>query len=328
MTREGLPTVWLLVDDRTGNRSQCLGVAEALGWPYTVRELRYSALGGLPNALLGASFSGLTRASRSGLAPPWPDVVVAAGRRTAPVARRLKALTRGAAFLVQIMFPGRTGSKAFDLIAVPRHDRPRPGANVVAVTGAPHGVTAERLRAEAERWRGTLEVLPRPRIALIVGGSTRRRRFTGAMARELSGVASAMAAAAGGSLFVSTSRRTGDATEPLLAGLDVPHHAYRWDNGGANPYHGYLALADAVIVTGESVSMCSEACAVPAPVYIYAPKDLITEKHARLHGMLYDGGYARPLPAGGEAPRLETWTHPPLSAAAEVARGVRRRMRA
>ena len=82
-------------------------------------------------------------------------------------------------------------------------------------------------------------------------------------------------------------------------------------------------MADAVIVTGDSVSMCSEACATTGPVYIYAPEALSTAKHARLHSELFDKGYARPL-----AGRLETWTHAPLNPAEDVARAVRERISA
>ncbi|MBI2977977.1 MAG: mitochondrial fission ELM1 family protein, partial [Rhodospirillales bacterium] len=221
----------------------------------------------------------------------------------------------------------------FDLIAAPRHDRPRSGANVVLITGAPHRLTRARLAAAAAEWRGRFDDLPKPWIALIVGGSTRRRRFTEAMARELAARASKMALKAGGSLLVTTSRRTGAATEALLAAVNAPARVHRWpggeqgdkQGGGDNPYVGYLALADAVIVTGDSASMCSEACATAAPVYIFAPPALTIAKHARLHAELYEKGYARPL-LGNPSGALESWSHPPLNAAEDVAAAIRSRL--
>ena len=317
----GGPAIWLLIDDRAGNRSQCLGVAEALGLKFEVRGLEYTAAGALPQFILGASFFGLTPGSRAELAPPWPDLVIAAGRRTAPVARRIKRVNGGATYLVQIMDPGPTGAGEFDLIAAPRHDTITDRPNVMRITGAPHRITPARLAVAAAEWRGRFADLPRPWIALIVGGSTRRRTFTDAMARDLGRAASAMAADAGGALLVTTSRRTGAAAQALLDEIAVPKRVYRWGDEGENPYYGYLAVADAVIVTGDSVSMCSEACATTGPVYIYAPKALSTAKHARLHGELFEKGYARPL-----AGRLETWTHAPLNPAGDVARAVRQRM--
>ena len=316
------PVVWALIDDRAGNRSQCLGVADALGLDYRAREIGYGPLASLPNVLLGASFAGLNAGSRAGFSPPWPDLVIAAGRRAAPVARKIRRLGGGNVFLAQVMHPG-AGAGEFGLIAQPRHDRAGSGANVLPITGAPHRLTPERLAEEAERWRGRFDGLPKPWIALIVGGSTRRRNFTTAMARELGARASKMALLAGGSLLVTTSRRTGDAADTLIDAVSTPAHVHRWEDSGGedNPYHGYLALADGVIVTGDSVSMCSEACAGTGPVHIFAPAALITPKHARLHAGLYEQGYARPL-----ADTFETWSHPPLNPAREVAAEIRKRL--
>ena len=314
--------IWALADERPGNRSQCLGVAEALGLDFQVKDLNANRLSAVPNFILGASFAGLTDESRSQLTAPWPDLVIAAGRRMAPVARKINRLGGGGCFLAQIMHPG-SGAGDFGLIAQPRHDRPGGGGNVLSITGAPHMLSDARLRAEASRWQGRFDDLPKPWIAVIVGGTTRRRRFTAAMAEELGARVSKMASAAGGSLLVTTSRRTGEVSEILQNAIRAPNRFYRWGEGDEheNPYLGYLALADAVVVTGDSVSMCSEACAVTAPVYIFAPPALTVAKHARLHDDLYGQGYARPL-----ADHLEDWSHPPLNPAAEVARAIRDRM--
>ena len=130
-----------------------------------------------------------------------------------------------------------------------------------------------------------------------------------------------MAGDAGGSLLVSTSRRSADAAETLISGLGVPARVYRWDDEGDNPYFGYLALADAFVVTGDSVSMCSEACYVTRPVYIYAPGELCVPKHVRLHQDLYDGGYARPLSG-----TLEKWSHRSLDTASLIAAEIKKRL--
>jgi len=314
------PQAWLLFDDRAGNRAQCEGVAAALGVAVDVKKLAYGWLGNLPNGLLGASFAGLTSASRAGLMPPWPDIVIAAGRRTASVARQIKRLSNGRTRLVQIMDPGPSGADEFDLIVIPNHDDADTAVNVMRITGAPHGVTEARLAAARKTWGPALGALASPRIAVIVGGSTRRRQFTEQMAVELSGMASAMATSCGGSLMVTTSRRTGEAASALIGAITVPAEVHRWHSVSQNPYLGYLAWAQAVIVTGDSMSMCSEACAQPGPVYIYGPPALISVKHLRLHRELFTAGYARPLDGS-----LVQWTHPPLNAAETIAAAVRLR---
>src|SRR5262245_16456331 len=120
-------SIWVLTDDRAGNVAQALGVAEALGRPFTVKDIRYTPLAKLP--LQGASVLGLTGESRMTLAPPWPGLVIAAGRRTAPVARWIKRQSDGRTRIVQIMYPGRRAAADFDLIAVPRHDCELPGGD-------------------------------------------------------------------------------------------------------------------------------------------------------------------------------------------------------
>lgn len=311
--------VWVLADDRAGNRSQALGVADALGRPYEVKDLAYGPLARLPNGWLPPSFAGLTPASRASLGPPWPDLVIAAGRRTAGVARRIKRLAKGASRLVQIMNPGGPVAD-FDLLCVPGHDPPVVHHNALTITGAPHGLTPAVLEQARSRWMAQLERLPAPRIALIVGGSTRRRRFTEAMAVELAAAASSYAAARGGALMVTTSRRTGEASAALRDNLSGLVDVYDWRAGGEeNPYQGYLACSDMIIVTGESVSMCSEACASTVPVFVFAPESLITAKHARFHQALFDAGYAQPF-----APEAEGKPHAPLNPARDIAEGIRK----
>jgi uncharacterized protein len=314
-------TVWALADERAGNRSQVLGVSEALGLPFTIKEIRYGRLARLPNAVLGASLAGLTAESRAALSAPWPDVAIAAGRRAAPVLRAIRRRAGGRAFVVQLMDPGgRRGN--LDLIAVPAHDGVAQAPNIISTVGSPHRVTAERLAAARAEWLPRFQHLSSPRIALMVGGPTRRRGFTSEMARTLARTASQLAADAGGSLLVSTSRRTGDAAGDLIAAITVPHHAYRYRDSGENPYLGYLAVADAVIVTGDSASMCTEACATEAPVYIYAPPGFVTDKHRRLHQSLVDHGCARPL-----GPHVESWRHSAVNSAGTVAGEILRRLK-
>jgi mitochondrial fission protein ELM1 len=316
-----LPNIWALADERAGNRSQVLGVSQTLGVPFEVKEIRYGRLARLPNAVLGASLAGLTAESRAALGAPWPDVVIAAGRRAAPILRAIKRRASGRTFVVQLMDP-RGRRDDLDLIAVPVHDGVVEGANIVRTIGAPHRVTPQQLAAARRDWLPRLGHLPSPRIAVLVGGPTRSRGFPPEMARALGQKVSQLAADSNGSLLVSTSRRTGAAADDLFAAINVPHHVYRYRDSGENPYLGYLALADAVVVTGDSASMCTEACATGVPVHIYAPSGFVTDKHRRLHQCLFDQGCARPLGS-----RLETWSYPALNSAGTVASEVLRRLK-
>ena len=63
---------------------------------------------------------------------------------------------------------------------------------------------------------------------------------------------------------------------------------------GDNPYYAYLAVADALLVTADSVSMVSEAAATGKPVHII---DLGggDAKFARFHETMREAGITRPF---------------------------------
>jgi len=296
-----------------------LAVAEALGWPFAIKTIDYGPPAGLPNALLGASLLGVRPAGRAALAPPWPDLVIAAGRRSLPVVRWLKR-RHPAAFLVQLMWPG--SARGPDLIVVPAHDRVADRPEVIRTQGAPHRITPERLADAAAALAPRLSGLPRPRIACLVGGRNRQVRFTPADAGELARAASALARDRGGSLLVTTSRRTGAAcSRTLAAAIDVAHLLHDWSPTGDNPYLGLLGAADAIIVTADSTSMCTEACATGKPVLLFRPAGGIAPRLARLHAWLAAEGRLAPLGSAWPAPR------PPLAnPAAVVAAAIRARL--
>ena len=108
------PLFWVLVDDRPGNAGQALGVAEALGKGFVQKNIRYTSFGKLPNIVRGSTLIGVTDETVAELVAPFPDVVIAAGRRTAPVARWIKKVAGKKIILAQIMNPGRVGAEDFD----------------------------------------------------------------------------------------------------------------------------------------------------------------------------------------------------------------------
>lgn len=296
--------VWVLADPRAGTAAQALGIAERLAVPHRVVPLAWG-----PGARIAWPFPtrlGLAPAARARLAPPWPRLVLSAGRRSAPVARWLG--TKGAR-TVHCMLPG-FGAAAFDLLVLGRHDGLVRGDNVLSILGATHRMSPARLAAARAEW-AALAGLPAPRVALLLGGQV------GAAGMDPAAAAAIARAAVGfgGSVLATTSRRTGRAAEAAVAGAlrDVPHRLFRWGQGGPNPYAGFLAWADAVVVTGDSVSMLSEALATAAPVYIADPGGIIP-RHRALHAALAAAGQARPLAAAPQG-----FIRTPLDESARVA---------
>ncbi|KAA2211909.1 hypothetical protein F0Q34_17710 [Pseudoroseomonas oryzae] len=303
--------IWVLADPRAGTAAQALGIAERLERPFRTVPLEWGELARLPWPW--ATLAGLTPATRDGLLalPGKPELVISAGRRAAPVARWLR---RRGARTVHAMRPGLC-ERDFDMLVIGRHDAPRERGNVFPILGAAHRMSAPRLAAARAEWAAELGALPSPRVALLLGGAVRGEGLDPQVAAELA----RLAAGFGGGVMATTSRRSGAAAaaavEAALASL--PHHRHGWDHPGPNPYAGYLAWADAVVVTGDSVSMISEALATTAAVFIAETTE--APRHARLWRSLYEAGQARPFLS--PTPFVRT----PLDEAARVAAEIRGR---
>lgn len=311
-------TIWGLVDDRTGHTGQVLGVIAKLGVPYVLKRLEYTGLTALPAGWVGASLLTLDRKNSAPIAAPWPSLVVAAGRRTLPVLRYIKKQSPSTV-TVYLMRPGSTAG--IDLVAVPAHDNMPPGNKIITTLAPLHAVTPETLVAAREAWAPQFSHLPRPWVALCLGGATKQGSYSAADWREL--IKNAQSLAGNGSLLITTSRRTPKEAIALFAPLlSMPHLLHRWDRDKDNPYLGLLGAADAVIVTGDSLSMCAEACVSGKPVYIFSNPSVVPAKHRALHDQLYGRGMARPLEPGE---RLDWKPQTPLDDAGQVAAEIRRR---
>jgi len=265
-----LPTVWILFGKGAGGNAQMVALAEALGWPYETKGIAYNNLNRIPNILLGASAISVDRARSAALEPPWPDLVIAGSRRSAPVARWIKKQSGGRTRLVHLMHT-QVPWEHFDLvITTPQYRLPqRP--NVLHNTGPLNPLPFERMEEAAGRWRERLGSLPRPWVALLVGGNSSAYVLDAPTAARLGGQASAAVRKSGGALLVSTSPRTPpDAADALAAAIDCPGHVYRWKrNDSDNPYLAFLSLADQFIVTADSASQLVEACQTGKPVQVF-----------------------------------------------------------
>jgi mitochondrial fission protein ELM1 len=292
--------VWILHDGKVGLRNQVMGVAEAVGLPFQEKRLetRY------PWKLLPPSlwFNARHAPGRGGdrLLPPWPRLVIAAGGRAAAPALAVRDAAQGRCLVVQIQDP-KIAPRRFDLMLMPEHDKVR-GPNVMVTRGAVHRVTAAKLMQAAELWRPRLAHLPSPRVAVLIGGAGAYEFMPEHMvelARDLAGLAKA-----GAGLMVTPSRRTGAAAEAVLRATLSGLPAEIWDGSGDNPYFGYLALADHILATSDSVSMITEASATGKPVHIL-PLAGGSAKFQRFHTAMEAAGVTRVFNG-----RLDEWSYP------------------
>src|SRR5580704_17835811 len=308
------PLVWVLHDGKAGMASQSLGLAEATGFPFIEKTLTIRwPWGWLPPQLWAAPLGAVSDAGRW-LAPPWPDLVIACGRNAARPALAIRRASGGRTIAAQIQDP-RLGRDQFELMLVPEHDRLR-RANVITTKGALHRVTAEKLAAERQRFP-ELAALPRPIIGVLIGGSNRAYWLTHARLAAIGDAIAACARETGGSVVLTPSRRTGAAGIALLRERLAGLPASIWDMTGDNPYYAYLALADAFLVTADSVSMISEAAATSKPVHIL---DLAggDRKFSHFHEAMRAAGITRPFRG-----QIESWSYAPLDDTARAGAALR-----
>ncbi len=264
------PRTWLLASPHAGDNSQLVALAKALGWPFETKRLVYRRYETALRFVGRATLAALNRERSDTIAPPYPDLILAAGRATEAVAAWIRRYGNRGARIVFIGPPWNS-LESYDLvIATPQYavaQRPNVLVNRLPI----HSVDAESLATAAGAWQTRLEHLPQPRIAVLVGGSSGPYVFGPAAAERLGRQASEFAKRCGGALLVSTSARTGaSATRALASAIDVPHYFHDWSTEATdNPYLGFLASAEQIVVTADSVSMISEACATGKPVLLF-----------------------------------------------------------
>ncbi len=300
-------TVWALLDDRIGSVNVVRGVLQQLAedkYNIVEKEIKYNVWAKLPNFIKGTSLLGIMSQSKQNLCAPFPDLVIAATRRTASVSRWIKKQSGGKTKIVQLLHPGPgAGLSDFDQIFVPEHDRGKQkSANIIYTTGSPTRTTEQAMSAARKVWEPVFANLPRPWTAVIVGGAVKGKPFSMENAEGFAQTVLTLKQQIGGSIFITDSRRTGDEARQKIMQIlkDIPAYTYLWGEKKENPFMGYLACADNIVVSGDSVSMTCEACGTGRPVWVYCGHDWLTSKQHRFVQSLYDGGYA----VSAEAPNM------------------------
>lgn len=266
------PRVWTLLGAKSGDNNQVIALAESLGYGWIEKRFSYIPLELVPNRLLGVTLKGVKNRDDVDLSPPWPDLVISAGRRNEPIARWIKKMAGANCKLVHMGRPW-AHPKFFDLIiTTPQYDLGS-APNILHNKLPLHRVNIARLEEAKSEWTSKLEHLPRPWTAVLVGGNSSTVRFTAPSLVYLAQEANRIASTDGGSLLITTSARTPVGTMSLLRNhLEVPSYLHDFaPNDVANPYHAFLALADRFIVTGESISMLTESCFTGKPVHVFDP---------------------------------------------------------
>ncbi|MDR0662072.1 MAG: mitochondrial fission ELM1 family protein [Holosporales bacterium] len=303
---------WILVDaGKKGSENQAIGLAERLDWPFTLHRLDLPCLSSRKQR--GAYVHKLEHSS------PYPNIIISSGRRSQPIATTFKK-RHPEVFLIALLNPLMPLS-LFDLVIAPQHDRLR-GPNVLSLRGVWHRVTREKLQEGVRQ--ESFPQLRRPLLGVLLGGTSKHYNWTHTSAISLMAHCPPFLPPQpprfrvlyetllsfdkkGWGVVILPSRRT-----PSWLVRDLQRQTADTSilidkgTGPVNPYLSVLAAADALLVTADSMSMISEACATGKPVYIF-PLAGASRKLSALQQSFCDAGYARPFQGV-----IDFWTPPPL----------------
>lgn len=302
--------------------SQTSGLARALGLSY---EMRHTQMGWpwawLPMTWVPPSLATLPRFGEIDEGN-LPSLVISCGRHGIIPSLALKKRFGERIFTVHIQDP-KVDPSRFDLVVVPEHD-PMRGDNVYLTTGALHYVTRERLDEAARAPEASLVSGDgsRPLLTVLVGGPNRYYSFSEAELAPLVEGLKQIVAARDVRLAILGSNRTPVPVLKMLQGAFSREH-FVWDGEGANPYFSALALASHLVVTGDSVSMASEAAATGKPIFVYHSQERRpAPRFRRFHTMFEQAGITRSFDG-----QLATWDYEPPNDMQRIAALVRQRMK-
>ena len=223
-------TAWALVDGKPAHDGQVRALADALGFACSEKQLE-------------AGLFGAVSAPEGSLAPPYPDVVIAAGADAAAVARDVKARSRGATRAVVIGAPGTSFAKVDLVVANPAERLPM-RSNTVQITAPLVQVNGQGLPA------GTLDLA-------VIGPAARPFRRTN---DDLARIARTVQAESEGPLAVHFAPGVTD--EERRAFVEAVGEIEVVDGA----LDGVLARAARLYTTGEDALTLTRLCASGKPV--------------------------------------------------------------
>jgi len=259
-------TCLVISDGRRGIENQALGLAEALARLRETKTTKHivSASGGFKILPPRIQFK-LKSAPKDYGITGVPKIAIGCGRQAIAPLMALKKKHGAEIFTVYVQDP-RIDPKYFDLVIAPEHDG-LTGVNVETMIGSPNRITKERLDDEVEKFTARLSKLPKPRIAVLIGGSSKSHKLTHDIHKKHMQAICALAEQ-GMSVMLTTSRRTPDwAVEDYRTITNDLKRILVWDGKNENPYFAFLGAADVILVTEDSTNMLTEACATGKPVF-------------------------------------------------------------
>ena len=281
-----------ILDNRIGNRNQIFAILDELNLPYKILDIKYNWLANLPNIMLQI-LGGKCHIKDFDIKKikTIPSLILSCGRRTFPLANKLKSLFSNTPYFIHLMYPKLSlNIKNCNLIFTPFHDNVVASDRVIKTLGSP--APLDNIEVKKNPYK------TKPIISILIGGNHGRYKFKSSTINYM--ITETLNKIKQGSILISTSRRTPDNIIKLINKWGKKNKIFKIifhpkNNSEINPLKEMITYADEFVVTGDSVSMVSQLCQYKKPVRIIFNKKFCATKHINFCTKLIDEGYAYPF---------------------------------
>ena len=281
-----------ILDNRIGNRNQIFAILDELNLPYKILDIKYNWLANLPNFVLQI-FGGFSHIKNFDIKKikTKPSLILSCGRRTFPLASKLKSVFSDTTYFIHLMYPKLSlNIRDCNLIFTPFHDNVKTSERVIKTLGSPAPLDVIKIKKNPYKTK--------PIISILIGGNHGRYKLKSYTINYM--FTETLNKMKQGSILISTSRRTPDNIIKLIDKWGKKNKFFKIIfhpkiNKGKNPIKEMIAYADEFLVTGDSVSMVSQLCQYEKPVRIIFNKKFCSTKHIKFCKKLIDEGYAYPF---------------------------------
>jgi lauroyl/myristoyl acyltransferase len=182
---------------------------------------------------------------------------------------------------ISILTPGLLSQERFDVVVLPQHDKPKTmrRARLISPKVSPNLINTVYLKEQSEglmKRYSHLKGNVRIKFGVLIGGNTQGVKFDGAQIGELMSQIKEAALHYNADILLTTSRRTpGEIEQIILKGLKNFERCSLCiianQRNIPEAVGGILGLSDLVIVSGESISMVSEALSSGKCTIVFSP---------------------------------------------------------
>ncbi|MDP3730123.1 MAG: ELM1/GtrOC1 family putative glycosyltransferase [Candidatus Omnitrophota bacterium] len=239
----------------------------------------------------------LEKDSYEKLMKTYAEFIVSCGSSSAPV--NIFMSKENNAKNVVVMDPAiPLGLKKFSFVIAPKHDRIKSGKNIITTTLAPNLVNIKTMEEAAKRLRKSANITKNNVVGLLIGGDNPEFTLSDNLLKKILDDALKVCELNDTDLIVTTSRRTNKTQESIIRVALQKNSRCRLlvianENNPEGTLVGILALSNVVIVSGESISMVSEAVSSGKKtiVFMLDKKKNGMTKHERALKNLAEEGY-------------------------------------